>query len=225
MEETLKIWNKSVNSVGRFTMIVAILLCFVPFIFLVIAFDVMPPLDAIIVGTIGVWSAFAVAYIVEPLSFFPTLGTAGTYMSFFAGTIGQMRVPAARVAKDVAGVEDGTHEAELVAICGIAGSIYLSTAMITLTAIAGTILLAILPAVILDAITVYVLAAIFGAVLAMFAKGRLRIAIPVFGFAVLLNWIFSTGAVPVLITRFNMLICVVVGIFIARIMYKKGLAK
>ena len=218
-------WNRSVNSLGRFTLIVSIILCFVPFVYLVTVYDAMPPMDAIIIGTIGVWSVFGIVYFVEPLSFFPTLGTAGTYMSFLAGTIGQMRVPAARVAKDVAGVEDGTHEAELVAICGIAGSIYLSVGMVTLTAVAGTFILAILPETILTAISNYVLAAIFGAVLAMFAKGRLNVAIPAFAFALAFNLIITNFPVPVIVTRFNMLINVIAAIVIARIMYSKGLAK
>jgi len=206
-------------------MIVAIILCFMPFVYLSVAHGIQLPLNAVIQGTILVWAAFAVAYIVEPVSYFPALGAAGTYMSFFAGSIGQMRVPASRVAKDVAGVEDGTHEADLVAICGIAGSIYLSTAMITLTAIAGTVILSILPKAVLGAITAYVLPAIFGAVVAMFSKGRFKVGIPILLFALLLNVFFKFGFVPQLVKNLGMLICVVVGVYIARIMYKKGIAK
>jgi len=206
-------------------MIVAILLCYVPFLYLTVAHGIQLPMHAVIQGTILVWSAFAVAYVVEPISYFPALGTAGTYMSFFAGSIGQMRVPASRVAKDVAGVEDGTHEADLVAICGIAGSIYLSTGMITLTAVAGTVILSILPNFVLAAITSYVLPAIFGAVVAMFSKGRFKVAIPILIFAIILNLFFRIGIVPRVVINFGMLICVVAGVSIARFMYKKGLAK
>ena len=218
-------FEKSVHSIGRFTLIVAVFLSFVPFLYIVIAYNAMPPLDAVIVGVIGVWAAFATAYIVEPLSFFPALGSAGTYMSFLAGTIGQMRVPAARVAKDVAGVEDGTKEAELVAICGIAGSIYLNLAVITLTAAAGTFILAVLPAVVLNAIATYILAAIFGAVFAMFAKGRLVVAVPTFAFCIFFQYLIRIGVIPTLIARFNMLVAVIVGILIARAMYKKEMVK
>lgn len=218
-------WARSVNTVGRLTLIAAILLSFGPFLYLAVTYDVMPPTFAIIGGIIGVASAFGVVWIVEPMSYFSILGSAGTYMSFLAGSIGQMRVPAAAVAKQVAGVEDNTREAEIVAICGIAGSIYLNLAVVTITAVAGTVILALLPEVVLNAITSYILAAIFGAVLAMFARGRIAVAIPTFAFAIGIHLLLSTGLLPPVFNVFAMLLCVVAGVLVSRLLYTKGLVK
>ena len=219
-------WVKPVNTIGRITVSVGALLCFAPFIYLVMMYDAMPTWEAVVMGTFSVVSAFGIVYFVEPIAFFPALGTAGTYMSFLAGAIGQQRVPAAVVAKNVAEVEDGTHEAELVAICGIAGSVYFNITLMTIAAVAGVFILQVLPDIIMNAITTYILPVIFGAVLAMFAKGRMKLLLPIMVFVIavqLLN--HQTNLLPLFITRLIMLFSVIFGVFTARVMYKKGLVK
>lgn len=220
-----KQWNTSVNKIGRLTLIFAILLSYGPFLYLAVVHNVIPPIDVKIVGIFGIIAAFGVVWVVEPVSFFPVLGTAGTYMAFLAGSIGQMRVPAAKVAKDVAEVDDNTQEAEIVAICGIAGSIYLNLVVVLATALAGTLILAAMPEVVINAITTYILAAIFGAVLAMMAKGRFVIAVPVFLFAVAFNFVASLGILPLFIAQLGMLFSVLFGIGTARVFYKRGIVK
>jgi len=226
MDDLQTRWVRPVNLIGRITVFVGLLLCFAPFLYLVMIHpEAMPTLDHVLTGTLAVVSAFGIVYFVEPIAFFPALGTAGTYMSFLAGAIGQQRVPAAVVAKNVAEVEDGTHEAELVAICGIAGSVYFNVSLMTVAAVAGTFILAVLPDVVMNAITTYILPVIFGAVLAMFAKGRVKLLIPIMVFTVVVQWFNAQGMIPVMPGRFIMLACVIVGVLIARVMYKKGLVK
>ena len=227
MDDYQNRWVKPVNRIGRITVAVGALLCFAPFLYLVLTQpDSMPSIEAIVGGTLMVWSAFGIVYFVEPVAFFPALGTAGTYMSFLAGAIGQQRVPAAVVAKNVAEVEDGTHEAELVAICGIAGSVFFNISLMTVAAVAGTFILAILPDIIMNAITTYILPVIFGAVLAMFAKGRMKLLLPIMVFVIILQLLnHQTNLLPLMFTRFIMLICVIFGVFVARFMYVKGMVK
>lgn len=225
MDDLQTRWVKPVNTIGRITVFVGMLLCFAPFLYLVLMYDAMPTWEQVFVGTLGVISAFGVVYFVEPIAFFPALGTAGTYMSFLAGAIGQQRVPAAVVAKNVAEVEDGSHEAELVAICGIAGSVYFNITLMTIAAIAGTFILAVLPDVVMNAITTYILPVVFGAVLAMFAKGREKLLIPIMVFTIGIQMLNRAGVIPLMASRFIMLFCVIFGVAAARVMYKKGMVK
>lgn len=216
-------WFKPVNRLGRFTLVVAMFLSFLPFLYLVIRFGVMPPLDAIGLGIFNVGSAFIAGWIVEPISYFPSLGTAGTYMGILAGSIGQMRVPSALVAKSVAGVKENTQEAEIVGTCGIAGSVLMNCIFTTVTALAGSVIIAMLPEVVLSALSAYVLPALFGAVLAMFtSKGKLPIAVIVLIAATLLNYTLKIGLMPALIGKFGMPLCVVIGVLTARAGYKAG---
>lgn len=219
-------WYKPVNRLGRFTLIVAMILSFGPFLYIVVRFNVMPPVSAIGVGFINITSAFAVAWVVEPISYFPALGTTGTYMGILAGSIGQMRVPAALVAKSVAGVEENTQEAELIATCGIAGSVFMNCIITTITALAGTLIISVLPESVMAALTDYILPGIFGAVMAMFTtKGKMQITIPTLLVAIGLNWLNMEGYLPGVLSKLVMFFCVVIGIGIARFEYKKGWAK
>jgi hypothetical protein len=220
------VWYNPVNKLGRFTVVVAMGLSFLPFLYVMVVYNAVPPMAAVGLGIFNVSAAFAAAWIVEPLSYFPALGTAGTYMGILAGSIGQMRVPAALVAKNVAGTEENTQEAEIVGTCGIAGSVYMNCICTTLTALAGAFIDSALPEFILAALSAYILPAIFGAVLAMFTtKGKLQITIPVTIIALLLGYMSTVGALPVIVVRFLMPICVIVGIVVARIEYKMGIAK
>ncbi|MCL2566218.1 MAG: hypothetical protein FWE24_10525 [Defluviitaleaceae bacterium] len=220
-----KYWDDPVNNLGRFTVFIGLLLCFAPFLYLVLMYDVMPPWEAVLMGFLGVASAFGVVWFVEPVAFFPVLGTAGTYMSFLAGAIGQQRIPAAQIAKNVAGVPENSREAELVAICGIAGSVFFNVSLMTIAAVAGTFILAILPDIVMNAITTYILPVIFGAVLAMFAKGRMKLLAPILAIAVIVQFANTQNLIPEMLTRFIMLFCVIVGVGVARFMYVKGMVK
>jgi len=226
MNDIKKYWDNPVNTIGRITVFVGLLLCFAPFLYLVLMYDAMPPWEAIFMGTLGVASAFGVVWFVEPIAFFPVLGTAGTYMSFLAGAIGQQRIPAAQIAKNVADVDPNSHEAELVAVCGIAGSVFFNITLMTVAAVAGTFILNVLPDVIMDAITTYILPVIFGAVLAMFAKGRVKMLLPIMVFTIALQYLNQhTDVFPLMVSRFIMLFSVIFGILTARFMYVKGMVK
>ena len=224
--EVQKAWYTPVNRIGRITLIIAMALSFLPFLYLLVVYNAMPPMAAVAMGVFNVGAAFIAGWVVEPISYFPALGTAGTYMGILAGSIGQMRVPAALVAKNVANVEENTQEAEVVATCGIAGSVFMNCIITTVTAIAGAFIVANLPNSVLAALSSYILPAIFGAVLAMFTtKGKLQITIPVLIFALAVNWLAVAGLMPSLIAKFLMPICVVAGVIVARIEYKMGIAK
>src|SRR5512135_245464 len=119
-------FSKPIHKVGMITCGLAIIGMFLPPIWLYLEYGVFPPVSAIMVG-MGLALTYAVPFfIIEPISYYPTLGDAGTYMSFLAGNISNMRLPCAAVAQTVAGVEEGTKEGELIATVGIAISIWLS---------------------------------------------------------------------------------------------------
>lgn len=49
-------------------------------------------------------------WFVEPISYFPVVGAAGTYMAFLSGNISNMRIPCASMAQVAADVEPGTEK-------------------------------------------------------------------------------------------------------------------
>jgi hypothetical protein len=130
-------------------------------------------------------------FIIEPISYYPTLGDAGTYMSFLAGNISNMRLPCAAVAQAVAGVEEGTKKGELIATVGIAISIWLSIIAVFIGAVATGWIVEFFPPWIQDAFKKFLLPAVFGAVFGQFAlrgKRYAPIALVLALVPILLKW-------------------------------------
>ena len=83
---------------GKITLLLGIFAGFLPA--LVMAFrGYMPPVSAIIAGTLMQISVSGAFYIVEPISYFPILGIPGTYLTFLSGNTSNMRVPCSSVAQ------------------------------------------------------------------------------------------------------------------------------
>ena len=87
-------------------------LCFIPAGVLAIVYGAMPAVSDIFNGWLLIVAIYGIYAIVEPVSYFPVLGLPGTYMSFLAGNISNMRVPCSAVAQEAVGVVPGSKRAE-----------------------------------------------------------------------------------------------------------------
>ncbi|CAK7055062.1 hypothetical protein ACF3M2_00090 [Tissierella carlieri] len=208
-------FTKPIIKTGKWTLLLAVAFCFLPAIYLWIRYGALPPVKSIITGWFLIASIYGSYYFIEPISFFPVLGMAGTYMSFLAGNIGNMRVPCAAIAQEALKVEPGSKKAELVATLGIAGSIITNIVIVTIAAIAGNGLMQLFPPVVIKAFE-FVLPAIFGSMFAMFA-----VKYPKYGaFAIGLT-LFLLGVVKVLPVYVLIPLCVFSTIIFATTSYKK----
>lgn len=208
-------FTKPIIKTGRWTLFLAVALCFLPAIYLWIRYGALPPIGAILTGWFLIASIYGSYYFIEPISFFPILGVAGTYMSFLAGNIGNMRVPCAAVAQEALKVEPGSEKAELVATLGIAGSIITNLIVVTIAAIAGNGLMQLFPPVVIKAFE-FVLPAIFGSMFAMFA-----VKYPKYGAFSIGLTLFLLGVVKVLPVYVLIPVCVFSTIIFATTSYKK----
>jgi hypothetical protein len=86
-------------------------------------------------GTAATWSFSMPLWFIEPVSYFLVLGICGTYISFLAGNISNFRLPVSAVAQQVAQVQEGSHEGEVISTLAIATT----QMMITLSALTGAI--------------------------------------------------------------------------------------
>ena len=76
-------------------------------------------------------------WFVEPISYFPIVGVAGTYMAFVSGNISNLRIPCAMIAQKAAGVEPGTDRGSIVATLGMAVSIIVNVIILAAGIFAG----------------------------------------------------------------------------------------
>lgn len=161
------IYMPKVNKIGKFTGYLGVTLSFVPAILLAVVYGIVPKADALLIAFISGASAFGVLWFVEPISYFPIVGTAGTYMAFLSGNISNMRIPCASMAQVAADVKPGTDKGSIIATLGMAVSIVINVSVLTIGAILGTSVLSMLPKPVVAALG-YMLPALFGALLMQF---------------------------------------------------------
>lgn len=178
-------FTKPIIKVGMLTLLGAIPLTFLPAIYLYMRYGAIPPAKVIFTGWFLVASIYGCWYFVEPISYHPIVGSAGTYMFTLSGNITNMRIPCAAVAQEVCEVEPGSNEAEIVGTLGMAGSIITNLIVVTLAAIAGNEIFKVFPPIVIQAFD-YVLPSIFGALFAMSAINYPKYAVLALSLALIL---------------------------------------
>lgn len=190
------VFSKPIVRIGRATLLIAAPLSFLPAIYIGMRYGAWPPVSAILTAWFLCASVYGVEYFMTPISYYPILGNAGTYMAFLSGNIANVRVPVALISQDVVGVEPGTNEGEIIATVGMAGSIITGIIVTVICAAAGTAIVAALP----DAITKafdYVLPAIFGALFALYAHKHPKYG--AFSMLVALILVFGVRTLPTVV--------------------------
>ena len=164
------------NRIGKITGFLGVVLSFCPAIVLAVVYGILPRPAALLTAFISGASAFGVLWFVEPISYFPVVGTTGTYMSFLSGNISNMRIPCASMAQAAADVEPGTQKGSIIATIGIAVSVVINVSVLTIGALLGASVLEMLPDGVRSALN-YRLPALYGALLVQFGMKANRQAI------------------------------------------------
>lgn len=180
------------NRIGKITGFLGVALCFLPAISLAVVYGLLPEPAALLTAVIAGASAFGMLWFIEPISYFPVLGPVGTYMAFLSGNISNMRLPCASVAQVAAGVKPGTEQGAIIATIGMAVSIVINVSVLTVGAILGASLLAMLPPVITNALT-YLLPSLFGAILVSFAMKKAKLGLTMVVVGILLYMSIRAG--------------------------------
>lgn len=170
-------WKKSSIRIGAPTNLLAAVTAFFPVLYLCIVYDCWPDFSVVMSAWGLVALSFGAFYVVEPVSYYASLGMAGTYLSFLSGNIGNMRVPCAALALDVTKSESGTIQAEVVSTMAICGSIITNLIATTSAALVGAAVVAVLPESIKIGLQTYASAAIFGATFGNFALKKPKVAV------------------------------------------------
>ena len=199
--------------IGTITLSLAIIFNFFPVLYLAVVHHVFP--SKFITLFVLVASARFVSWIVQPLSYFGVLGTGGTYMSWLSGSVGDIRMPAARMAQKVTGYEGGTPEGDVIATLGVAASNFITFSFLSVFVLIGAGIMPYLPKFILSSFT-YILPSLFAAVyIDMMSKDR-KIGILTIILTVLIFLVLPKLGVPSGIVT----LCTVIGgISSARLVY------
>ena len=180
---------------GRATSLLGVVASFVPVIVLALVFDLMPSWSAIAAAATIRISACLVYYFIEPISYQPVLGIPGTYMAFLSGNLSNLRVPCSSVAQKAAEVKEGTEEGTIISTIGVAVSIVVNLAVLTVGVLLGQSFLSALPASFLNLLG-YLVPALYGAMLMqmiLYDKKMSAISIPL---AIVTMFLSNKGIVP-----------------------------
>lgn len=208
---------------GRFTNLVGFIASLLPVLVLFFVFGLLPPVSAILAGALSQASVSGVFWFVEPISYFPILGIPGTYMAFLSGNIANLRVPAAAVAQEAAGVEFGSEKGAVISTIGVGVSIIVNTLMLTVGVILGASILSKMPDSVKIALN-YILPALFGGLFAQFAVPRPKIACCAISIACIMTFMLKKGVFSFIPGPSPAYLAIATSvfatIFIAKIMYK-----
>ena len=203
---------------GRLTSLIGVAASFFPVVILSFVFKVVPALDAIAAAATIRISACLVYYFIEPISFQPVLGIPGTYMAFLSGNLSNLRVPCSSVAQQAAGVEEGTPEGAVLSTIGVAVSIVVNLAILTLGVFLGSQIIALIPESVVNAL-VYLVPALYGAMLMQMSLYAPKIALIAVPLSIITLAISKTGIFD---SSMAILISVFGSIIIGRFLMKTG---
>ncbi len=153
---------------GRLTLFVLIAMCIVVPLYMSFVLDAHPGWNVILIGLIGYASFIGIMWVLEPITYYPTLGIGGTYLAFLTGNIANMCLPCSAAAQKAVGAETGSRKAEIAGVLGIAIASLVNIIIIVLIIFLGAAIVNVLPQAIHTAFN-FILPAIFGAVLGQFA--------------------------------------------------------
>lgn len=169
-------FTPGVHSWGRLSMVIALILSFAPIVYMYFIKGWRAPNSAYISVIIAIVSFGIGMWLTEPMSYFPILGSAGTYMGYFAGNVGNMRAPVALSVQSSLNTDVTTPKGNIATIIAIATSVYVNLIILFFIIIVGQQLLNVFPQVILDSFK-YILPAMYGSLIVMRARKNFKLAI------------------------------------------------
>ena len=177
---------------GRLTLLVIIIMSFIPPLYISFVLDAHPGWGVIATGLVGYASFIGIMWVLEPITYYPTLGVAGTYLAFLTGNIANMCLPCSSAAQKSVDADPGSQKAEVAGVFGIAVASLTNIILLVIMIIGGTYLISMFPPFV-EGMFGFVLPSIFGAVLGQFAyrTPKYGVIALIIGMAVLFSPIFS----------------------------------
>lgn len=211
-QEVIQGFRSSAKTLGFVFVTIALVCNFVPAIYVSTITGQFPSVSQLLQLWVAAAAAFGVGYIVQPVSFFPIVNMAGTFMCWICGNVGEVRAPAANMAQKVTNCEQGTPKAEIMSCIGICASVFVTIIMITFFALVGAQVMPLMPKFVMKMFG-FVLPCVLGAVYADLASKNF-----VLGVIIMLTSIAGILIVPKLGIPggMTMLINIIIAVLVAR---------
>ncbi|MBP2637988.1 MAG: putative rane protein precursor [Firmicutes bacterium] len=217
-----EIFLKKCIRIGSVTLVLGIIANFMPAMYLWLGLGVKPPIDDIGKIFLIIASTYLTSWITQPITFFPLLGTSGSYVTWLSGSGAEIKTPASNMAQKAVGVEQGTPQGNVISTIGVATSVFVTFVVITSFVFAGQYLIPLLPVFVTKSFG-FLLPAVFAAVVINMAKGNLDLCAAIVVFATLTMYVQKhIFGFP---TWFATLFIVLMGAFFGYVKYRLTMNK
>lgn len=163
-EEYTTKYTARVHRIGRVTMTIALVLSFLPVIYLYFVRGYRVPISVYINVTLSLTALCVGMWLTEPLTWYPILGAAPTYMAYLAGNTKNIRVPVARSVMKKYGVHTDSPRGQVLATFAVGVSVFTNMLILTIIIMTGSYFVPLLPDIVLTALS-YVVPSLIGALI------------------------------------------------------------
>ena len=212
-------YQDKVHRLGRTTAAVALVLLFMPPLFISLYYDIFPPVKNLLIGIGTVSMVYLPIAIAEFMTFTPMLGSSASYLVFVTGNLSNLKIPCALTCIENADVKPQSEEAEVIATIAVAVSSLVTTLIIIIGLIALVPLTPVLESDVLQPAFTQIIPALFGALGAYWIFKQWKLAVvPV----TLILLIFIIFTIPDGVEGLFIPVMGLLSVLSARQMYKKG---
>ncbi|WP_125098235.1 hypothetical protein [Leucobacter chromiireducens] len=185
-------FDRQTSRYGSATMILGLLLSLAGPFYLFFFTDLGLSWPMVLTAFLAVAATFGVFWVVEPVTYYPILGSAAMYQAFMIGNISNKLLPAAIVAQSSIGAKPGSRRGDLasvMAICG-AATVHL-VSLLVFVGLLGSWLVSVIPADLIEVARLYILPSLMGAVLvqAIVSMKQLRPTLIAIGLALIMQFV------------------------------------
>ncbi|MDI9472902.1 MAG: hypothetical protein GX260_00840 [Tissierellia bacterium] len=111
---------KNIHTLGERSLVGMLILMVGAPMVISVYYNIFPPAGAFLSGFLQAAMIYLPIAIAEYFTFVPILGPGGSYLAFVTGNLTNLKIPAAVVAMDQAGVKSGTEEGAVIAQISVA---------------------------------------------------------------------------------------------------------
>lgn len=155
---------KNVHRIGRVTLAIALVLSFLPVAFMYFVLGYRVSLSVYLNVTFALTALCVGMWITEPLTWYPILGAAPTYMAYLAGNVKNIRVPVARSVMKKYGEHSDSPRGQVLSTFSVGISVIVNMFILAIIVFTGSYFVPLLPDIVLTAFS-YVVPALIGALI------------------------------------------------------------
>ncbi len=211
-------YEVAIHRMGRIWMSMALLVIMAVPLAISVYFNVWPAAGPLLGGLLPIMMIYVPIGIIEVITFSPMLGSGATYLAFTTGNLTNLKVPCALNAMEIADVEPGSSQGEIISTIAVATSSLVTNLVLVIGVLLFVQLTPLLAAPLLKPAFENILPALFGALGYLYISKNWKLAVVPVTLMVIIFVLVPAAPVGILIP-----VSALSAIAAARLMYKKNM--